>query len=215
MAWEDGVFSYQLKYERVMMKQLFSIMFQMVLLFGLATGQASAIGYSKDINPTIQPGTDFDDEITIPSGTQVTIDVQVNDVSLHLISAGVSLVYDPTMITVISSAIYDGVEITREDGGTNWDPEFSTTINFGALPSPYEGLHGYNVLCGDFSLVPPLNGDVPVARFVLECQGPGDTEVTFIPVIDVDTIVGEGGIVFDGDIVPNTVTIHQVFRSIP
>lgn len=192
------------------MKNLFSIMCTMILVFGFAAGQAFAIGYSKDINPTIQPGTDFDDEITIPAGTQVTIDVQVNDVSLPLISAGVSLVYDPDMITVISSSIYDSEEIAREDGGTNWDPELSNTIDMGPLTVPYEGLNGYTVLCGELDLVSPLNGDIPVARFVLECQDPGDAEVMFMPSIDVDTVVGEGGIVFDGDIVPNTVIIHQV-----
>ena len=126
-------------------RKLFSIMSMVVLVFGLAAGQAFAIGYAIDISPTTQPGTDFDDEITIDVGTQITIDLQLTDVPKPLLTAGAGIAYDPNLLKVVSTAIYDGTEIARDDGGAEWDAGSSQAIDLGPLPPPDDNLNSNDV----------------------------------------------------------------------
>jgi hypothetical protein len=191
-------------------KKLSLLCFIIFILFLMANPAVAQIGYCKDINPTSQPGSDFDEEVSVSAGTQITVDVQVNDVPNSLITGGVAFLYDPNLISVISTAIYDGEEIERQDGGTNWDPGFSTTtkVDSDSLGPQYEGLNGYIITCGNFSTVSPVNGDIPIARFVLEYKGPGETSVEFMTVPGFDTLVGDAT-VFDGDITPNIITLNQ------
>mgnify|MGYP003573053471 CR=1 FL=1 len=75
------------------MKKLLTIMCAVVMVVGLAAGQAFAIGYEVDINPTSTPGTDFDTTATVDVLSSYTIDIHLTGAPQAMITSGVSGVY--------------------------------------------------------------------------------------------------------------------------
>ena len=189
------------------MKKLLTIMCAVFLVVGLSAGQAFAIGYEADANPTTDPGTDYDTSITIDVGASLTFDVNLTEVPQSLITAGVTLSFDPSAIAITGALIYDGADISRGDGGTNWDSGFSGKvgpINVGP------GQSIYNITCGNFAGVAPVPGApgmIPIVRVTVQSISDVVSPVGFQPIPGSDTVVGDST-VFDGDITPTELVIE-------
>jgi hypothetical protein len=70
------------------------------------------------------------------------------------------------------------------------------------------GTSTYVVIVGNLGCVPPdVGGDIPIARIRFQGTSPGAAIVTFRPVPDFDTVVGNSATVYDSAIVPHTVVL--------
>ena len=182
------------------MKRLFSILCAMILFAGLTTGQASAISYCKDMEPLGDKS--WDDEIHIDVGTTLEVDLWINDIP-PVISGGLFLIMDSTLGTVTDIVVADGNEQPGQ-----WDAGSTTE-----LPNPI-GVGSYYLTIGQFAgagAVPDGDGDIFIGTATVECFSPGNLLITVsvVPTPGYDTWVDTGGTVYDSQIAPNTITIHQ------
>ena len=197
------------------MKKLYTILCVMVLVCGLTAGQAFAIDYCKDINQTTNPGTNYQDEVTVDSGSVIVMDIQINDVPEGLGSGGVAWLYDPTMITVLDAEPFDSLDMYDnppappltiwDAGSSNWVTQQDASL---VIPGYLFDFVTLGQL-GDSVQPDPVTGDIAIVRITFQCQGPGDAVISFQTIPGTATIVGDTTN-FDAQIVANEVTIHQV-----
>lgn len=186
------------------MKKLLST-WMLVLVFALMSGTAFAIGFCKDIAPTDPPDKTFDDEWTMNVGEEIEFDVYINDVPEALTYAGVWISYDVSPIPIFPNdlQIYDGVNGPPGP----WDSALTyISPPCGGLPpcptiffvGNAEGVH------------PDEDGDIILGRIKVHSLYEGHTDILVSTFPSIDTVIGQSETVYDPQIIPNTITIHQI-----
>jgi hypothetical protein len=166
------------------------------LILLLSASTCFAIGFSKCIVGQSDSANEsnslktWEDEWTMAQAGDVEIDVWLSDVPEPLITAGVWIEYDASQMDIVSANI-DSV----------WDAGMSQI-----LKNPF-GPGTYMITVGNLSNVKPdENGDIDIATILVQClTGNCDGVMTFgtIPDQNFDSVVGNNGGVYDGDISPN------------
>ena len=180
-----------------------------VLIVGLAVGTALAQTYSycKDFLESGNPGgwteswQTYDEEWTMGVGEEVDVDIWINDLPESIISGGAWLDFDPAKFSVVSVEVY---EIDSPTTPGPWDPGFTVI-----LPEP-DGPGTYFIECGNLTspyVEPGPGGDIIIAKVRFRREAAVGNMVTITTIPGVDTIVGASlpTVVYDPDIVPNTV----------
>jgi hypothetical protein len=186
------------------MKKLSAIWIFFVV-FALTSGTAFAIGYCKDITPTNPPDKTFEDEWIGIVGEEIEIDIYLNDLPETLLTAGVFIpAYDfPIEITAVQ--VYDGVNGPPGP----WDP--AATFNCWTLCAGPPPLPVIVTVANPLGAVPDEDGDIIVCRIRIRFHEEGDYNIMVSTVLGVDTVMGfETSTVYDPQIIPNTVTVHQI-----
>ena len=163
-----------------------------------------AIQYCKDFLESGNPGgwstslKTFDDEWTMSPGETVDLDIWINDLPEALSQAGFYITYDPSKVSIVS---VDGY-------GSDLPGPFQIVIK----EPDWGGPGTYLFLCVGFSPVyPDAGGDIIIAKIRFHCEAEGDAHIAVSTDPTGDTIVGEMYYVYDPEILPNMITIHQFF----
>lgn len=207
------------------MKKFF--MFNLLVVFFcfmLFNANSYAINYNADVLESGNTGgwfaslKTFDSEWWMSSGTEISIDVWIEDVPEALLSSGFFLAYDPAVLTIMNVAVYDG-----DAAGTQgnpipccpglpgpWDPETTAQLPVAGTPLSF-----YMVACANlFYAAPDASGDMINARVRVKYIGSGaDTAITLTTIVNFDTVVGSSRTVYDPQIIPKTVTIRYTADS--
>ena len=175
------------------------------VIFSLMASPCYAIEYCKDFLESGNPGgwsgslKTWDDEWSLTVGEAVELDIWINDVPLPLLSGGFWIEYDPSKVSIVSVAAYDGSDIPGP-----WEVAFTVKVLDPGGPGTYL-----------VSVSPPLmpatpdgDGDIIIAKVRFRCESEGDANITISTIPGLDTFVGDTT-VFDGDIVDNILVIHQ------
>ena len=184
------------------------ILCMVIVVYSLLPGTAFAIGYCKDVAPTDPIDKTFDDEWTLNVGGKVEFDLYLNDVPEPLTSVVIWVSYDITTdIFPMGLQVYDGVNGPPGP----WDPAL-TSIGppCGGLPPCPTGFYVGNTNGAE----PDEDGDIIICRIRVHSEYEGDAEIlvqVFPP--EIDTVIGKSGTVYDPQISPNTITIHQIIDS--
>ena len=182
------------------------------LLLGIMAGPALAqVGYSLDFLEPGNPGgwssssKTFEESWTLNAGDTVEVDIWITDVPEEsLLTAGFTIEFDPSLVAVTDFMVYDGTDGPQGP----WAPP-STFIE---VDDPVQDIYGWlmvtsNLACAEVD----GDGDIILAKVTFECQSPGDAAILISPIDGFDTVAGcEVGLIYDSQIVPNTVTIHQI-----
>lgn len=189
------------------MKKL-SIFYTTALIICLMTGSAIAqISYSKDFLEVGNPGgwsdstKTFEESWTLSPGDTVDVDIWVTDVpEPSLLSAGFFIFNDSPLVNITSVTAYDD----ENDGP--WEVPSSVVEVY----EPEQGIFGWFVVVSSLACVEAdTDGDMILGKVTLECENIGDAEITILPIADFATLGGCGGTIYDSQITPNTITIHQ------
>jgi len=141
---------------------------------------------------------DFTEQGTPSSSGEVEVDIRLNDVSEELISAGFSINYDPSNVSIVSADVYDGSSLPGP-----WDPGMTRIVK------DADGPGTYMVGCGNLGNVSP-DGDnnVNIAKIRFICTGDCSNPITISTISGLDTIVGgNNGHVYDPNIQSANITI--------
>lgn len=141
---------------------------------------------------------DYTEQGTPGSSGEVEVDIRLNDVSEELISAGFSINYDPSNVSIISADVYDGSSLPGP-----WDPGMTRIVK------DADGPGTYMVGCGNLGNVSP-DGDsnVNLAKIRFTCKGDCNNPITISTISGLDTIVGgNNGHVYDPNIQSANITI--------
>ena len=180
------------------------------LILTLVVTPCFAIQYCKDFLEAGNPGgwtgslKTFEDEWTMGTSETIDVDIWINDVPEQLLTAGFWISFDPALVSVVGVEVYNNSVLPGP-----WDPGFTTII------PDSDGPGTYLVACGNFNCVAPdADGDIIIGRVTFQCESEGDTGITIgpIPIPAFDTFAGCSlpTVVYDGDITPNTITLHQI-----
>jgi len=179
-----------------------------IIVFSLMSGTAFAIGYCKDVAPTEPPQKTFDEEWTMNVGGEVEFDIYLNDVLEPLTTVGIWVAYSiSTDIYPMGLQVYDGANGPPGP----WDPALT------ALSPPCGGLPPCPTtffVGNSEGAQPDEDGDIIICRIRVQSEFEGDAEIlirVFPP--ELDTVIGKSGTVYDPQISPNTITIHQIIDS--
>jgi len=100
-----------------------------VLALTLMARPCFGIHYCQDFLEPGNPGgwgfslKTFDDEWILGVGEEVDVDIWINDVPMELISAGFWIVYDPSMVSIVSVDIYNAFDLPGP-----WNPDLSVKV---------------------------------------------------------------------------------------
>jgi hypothetical protein len=186
------------------MKKLFIVCASMFLI-GLLSNLSVAVEYCKDFLEPENPGggnslKTWDEEWTLDAGEEVVMDIWVNDLPAGLITCGFWISYDPSRLDLLSVEVYHSPV-------TTWDPGFTGLVDQPAGPGTFM------VTVGEFAVAPiDEDGDILVGKITVSClDGNVGCDLTIQTIPGFDTIVGgvDGVTLFDPQVTPNTVTIHQ------
>ena len=137
-------------------------------------------------------------------GGEVELDIWINDVPLHLLSAGFWIEYDPSKVRIVNVEVYDW--INGPPGP--WEVGLTSKIQDPGGPGTYMVTVSPSLVPGP----PDGDGDYIIGKVRFRCESEGDAIIIIISTIPgFDTFVGATPItLFDPEITPNTVTIHQI-----
>ena len=182
------------------------IIIMLLLVIGLLSSSAFAIHYCKDFLEPGNPGgwygnslKTFDDEWTMEVGDEVDLDIWVNDVPLYLVSGGFWIQYDPSEVSIVSVDAYDSYEL-----GEPWQGGFTTIIPDAGGPGTYM----VAVVPGLGPGPPDGDGDYIIGKVRFRSESEGGATITISTIPGFDTFVGDTT-VFDHDMFPNEIVIHQ------
>lgn len=141
---------------------------------------------------------DFTEQGTPSSSGEVEVDILLNDVSEELISAGFSINYDPSNVSIVSADVYDGSSLPGP-----WDPGMTRIVK------DADGPGTYMVGCGNLANVSPDDdSNVNIAKIRFTCTGECSNPITISTISGLDTIVGgNNGHVYDPNIQSANITI--------
>lgn len=141
---------------------------------------------------------DFAEQGTPGSSGEVEVDIRLNDVTEELISAGFSINYDPSNVSILSADVYDGSSLPGP-----WDPGMTRIVK------DADGPGTYMVGCGNLGNVSPDDdNNVNIAKIRLTCKGDCNNPITISTISGLDTIVGgNNGHVYDPNIQSANFTI--------
>ncbi len=175
------------------------------VVFISGTALAQPYSYCKDFLESGNPGgwaiswQTYDDEWTLGVGEEVDADIWINDLPESLLTGGAWLDYDPAQISVVSVQVY---ELASPTTPGPWDPGFTTLI-----PNA-DGPGTYFIACGNFGTVAPgPGGDIIIAKVRFRREAAGGNIVTVSTIPGFDTITGASlpTVIYDSEIIPNTV----------
>ena len=192
--------------ERMEMKKISTIC-MLSLVLGLVSCPAFAIEYCKDFLEPGNPGgwngnslKTFDDEWTMEVGDEVELDIWVNDVPFSLLSGGFWIEYDPSQVGIVSVDAYDG--FNGPPGP--WEVAFTQKIPDAGGPGTYMVIVSPPLIPAS----PDGDGDLIIGKIRFHCESEGDAIITISTIPGFDTFVADT-IVFDHDMFPNEIVIHQ------
>ena len=177
----------------------------MIVCFMSGTTLAQTYSYCKDFLESGNPGgwtsslQTYDDEWTLGVGEEVDVDIWINDLPESLITGGAWLIFDPAKISVVSVAVY---ELGSPTTPGPWDPGFTTLI------PDADGPGTYFIVGGNFGTVAPgPGGDIIISKVRFRREAAGGNIVTIQTIPGFDTITGASlpTVIYDPDIIPNTV----------
>ncbi len=183
-----------------------STIWMLLLVLGLMVSPCYAIEYCKDFLESGNPGgwsvslKTFDDEWTLKVGDEVELDIWINDVPLPLLSGGFWIEYDPSEVSIVHVQSYDGYFLPGP-----WEMAFTTMIRDPGGPGTYVVYVGPPLM----GAAPDGDGDIIIAKVRFRCEGEGDATITISTIPGSDTFVGGDTTVFDSQIDPNAITVHQ------
>ena len=179
-----------------------------VVVFSLIVSPCFAIEYCKDFLESGNPGgwggsslKTFEDEWTLTVGEEVELDIWINDVPLPLLSGGFWIEYDPSKVSIVSVAAYDGNDIP---GPGPWEVAFTVKFPDAGGPGTYLLQVGPPLM----PATPDGDGDIIIAKVRFRCESVGNATITISTIPGLDTFVGDTT-VFDPEIIDNNVVIHQ------
>jgi len=182
----------------------FTCIAAIALLAGLLISPASGVEYATDFLEPGNPGgvsgslKTFDDEWTIETGHTVDMDIWVANLPEKIITAGFFIDYDESMVAIVNCDAYDGALPGP------WDADMTNKVDNPSGPGTYM------VILGNLgSVSPDSGGDIPMAKITFSCISPGGSTVTFRPVPDFDTIVGNSSTVYDPQVALHSITMFQ------
>jgi hypothetical protein len=183
------------------------IMWMLLLVPGLVFSPVFAVEYCKDFLESGNPGgwydnslKTFDDEWTMEVGGEVELDIWVNDVPFALLSGGFWIEYDPSKVSIVSVDVYDG--FNGPPGP--WEVAFTLKV-------PDAGGPGTYLVAVSPPLIPAApdgDGDLIIGKIRFHCESEGDAIITISTIPGLDTFVADTT-VFDHDMFPNQIVIHQ------
>ena len=180
----------------------------LLLVLGLVVSPCSAVEYCKDF---LEPGNfgglstslkTFDDEWTMEVGDEVEFDIWINDVSHSLLTAGFWIEYDPSVVSIVGVDVYDNYDSPPGP----WEVAFTTIVP----DAGGTGTYMVNVGATLIPVSPDGDGDIIIGKVLFRCEG--DATITISTIPGLDTIVGDTT-VFDSEIIPNTITVHQIIAD--
>ena len=186
------------------MKRLLIVGVSFVVLV-FTVSPALSIQYCKDVLEPGNPGgwgtsaKTWDDEITAAVTEEVYVDIWLNDCPEEIFSSGFWITYDPERVSVESVDAYDNNEFPGP-----WESYW--TMHY---PGPVPGTYQFIVTNFTYCL-PDTDGDIILGRVKLRCLAEGDASITIMSIPTYSTTVGISATVYDPQITPNTITIHQV-----
>jgi hypothetical protein len=184
------------------------------LLLSLMVSPCFGIQYCKDFLETGNPGgwsaslKTFDDEWTLGFGEAVELEIWINDVHEELLSGGGWITYDPSLVRIEEVLAYDNNDLPGP-----WSPLQTSKVEDPEGPGTYWLILGK--LAGASH---DVDGDILLGKVRFRRVGEGEAIITIS--IDeepnFDLFVGfPSGTLYDDEISPNTITLHQGNRTIP
>ena len=190
--------------------KVLSVVSVWLLTFFLSMSSVFAIYFSTDFLEAGNSGgfsgqKTFDSEWVIAVGNTVEVDVWISGVSEPLLTAGLWVLFDGTLLRVKKVTAFDNVDLPGP-----WDYLMTRKV-----PNPRGPGHFFasGNLSGTF---PDGCNDVLIVRLTFGCIAPGDTQITFTTIPGFDSVVGYSGKLFDPDFVssPHTLFSKNPFRVI-
>ena len=147
----------------------------------------------------------LDSEWIITVGNTVDVDVWISGVSEPLLTAGLWVLFDDSLLRVENVTAFDNVDLPGP-----WD--YLMTRKAANPRGP-----GHFFACGNLSgTFPDGCNDVLIVRITFDCIAPGDTQITITTIPGFDSVVGYSGKLFDPDFVwsPHTLFSRSPFGVI-
>jgi hypothetical protein len=165
-------------------------------------------GYFTDLLEPGNPGgwtsslKTFDDEWTLSPGEEIEVDIWLNDIPETMLLSGFWLEYDSSLVSIIEVKAYDSNLLPGP-----WGSGLTAIV-----PEP-DGLGTYFLILGQGGCVyPDVGGDIIQGRIRLRCESLGDVNIIIqpIPSLSIDTVMGCNYHIYDSQIPPHSITLHQV-----
>ena len=183
------------------------------LVLSLMVSPCLAIQYCKDFLEPGNPGgwseslKTFEDEWTLNAGEIVDLDIWINDVPEELVTAGLWISFDPSLVSIEEVLAYNHADLPGP-----WNSITTTKIQDPEGPGTY-----WLILSNASGTPQDTDGDILLGKIRFRRAGDGEATIT----ISVDTLptfalfVGLSATIYDQAIPPNTIFLHQGNQAIP
>ena len=141
----------------------------------------------------------FDREWVMGVGDTVEVDIWISGMSEPLLTSGLRVLFDATVLTVEHASAFDDMDLPG-----SWDHLMTRKA-----PNPRGP--GYLFACGNLSGTSQDGGnDVLIARLTFRCVSPGETLISLGTIPDFDSIVGYSGTLYDASLEMSPQTIYSL-----
>jgi len=179
----------------------------LMFTFVMSSDFVFAITYGTDFLESGNPGgwgtslKTFDNEWSMPMGSEVEMDIWLNDCPEGMIAAGFYIIYDPSMVSIMDVELYNNTDLPGP-----WNPDC-----WSKTPNPHGPGTYYTAFCELPCIPPDQDGDIILGRVRFRCEHDGDTTITIQIPPNFATVCGDSSTIYDSQIPPSNVILYQLW----